>query len=129
MQLPIVTTRALPWIETFYQDSKGYLGLDNIAYVRHEAIQKHCCLVFVVDSLLHLACLPSSLISGTAQISSHPIKTIGQIFRQQGRKLIEKLILFAHDQLQQGQSATDIFLCLSAKQNKVINKKTHLTKF
>ena len=85
-----------------------------------EAIQKHWCLVFVAYSLLHLACLPSSLISGSEKLSSHPIKTIGQVCRQQGQKLIEELIMFAHEQLQQGQLATDVFSRLFMKQNKQV---------
>ena len=79
-------------IETFYQDSKGHLGLDQYRMRSAEAIQKHWCLVFVAYSLLHLACLPSSLISGSEKLSSHPIKTIGQVCRQQGQKLIEELM-------------------------------------
>ncbi len=47
-------------IETFYQDSKGHLGLDKYRIRSAEAIQKHWCLVFVAYSLLHLACLPPS---------------------------------------------------------------------
>ena len=93
----------------------------NIACELSYAIQKHWCLVFVAYSLLHLACLPSSLISGSGSLISHPIKTIGQICRQQGQKLIEELILFTHDQLQQGQPATDVFSRLFMKQNKEVS--------
>ena len=107
-------------IETFYQDSKGHLGLDEYRMRSAEAIQKHWCLVFVAYSLLHLACLPSSLIPGSGKLISHPIKTIGSVCRQQGQKLIEELILLAHDQLQQGQSATDVFSRLFAKQGKEV---------
>ena len=107
-------------IETFYQDSKGHLGLDKYRMRTALAIQKHWCLVFVAYSLLHLDCLPSSLISGSEKLSSHPIKTIGQICRQQGQKLIEELIMFAHDQLQQGQSASEVFSRLFAKQHQEV---------
>lgn len=117
----ILATYLQRWpIETFYQDSKGHLGLDKYRMRSTEAIQKHWCLVFVAYSLLHLACLPSSLISGRGKIPSHPIKTIGQVCRQQGQKLIQELILLAHEQLQQGQSATDVFSRLFAKQNKEV---------
>jgi hypothetical protein len=47
-------------METFYQDSKGHLGLDAYRMRSAEAIGKHWCLVFVAYSLLHLDCLPSS---------------------------------------------------------------------
>ena len=56
-------------IETFYQDSKGHLGLNQYRMRTAKAIQKHWCLVFVAYSLLHLACLPSSLISGSGKMN------------------------------------------------------------
>ena len=107
-------------IETFYQDSKGHLGLDEYRMRNTEAIQKHWCLVFVAYSLLHLACLPTSLIPSRGKIPSHPIKTIGEVCRQQGQRLIEELILLAHEQLEQGQSATEVFSRLFAKQRKEV---------
>ena len=117
----ILTTYLQRWpIETFYQDSKGHLGLDKYRMRSAEAIQKHWCLVFVAYSLLHLACLPPSLISGSGKLLSHPIKTIGSVCRQQGQKLIEGLILLAHEQLQEGQSATEVFSRLFAKQRKEV---------
>ncbi len=117
----ILTTYLQRWpIETFYQDSKGHLGLDEYPMRSAEAIQKHWCLVFVAYSLLHLACLPTSLIPGRGKILSHPIKTIGEVCRQQGQRLIEELILLAHDQLQQGQSASEVFSRLFAKQRKEV---------
>lgn len=80
--------------------------------MRHaEAIQKHGCLVFVAYSFLHLDCLPPSPTKGNL-----PIKTIGEACRQQAQALIQALILQVHDQLQQGQSATDVFAHLFAKQ-------------
>ena len=44
-------------IETFYQDGKMHLGLDEYRMRNAEAIGKHWCLVFVAYSLLH-TCLP-----------------------------------------------------------------------
>ncbi len=117
----ILATYLQRWpIETFYQDSKGHLGLDKYRMRSAEAIQKHWCLVFVAYSLLHLACLPTSLIPGSGKLLTHPIKTIGEVCRQQGQKLIEELILLAHDQLQQGQSASEVFFGLFAKQRQEV---------
>jgi DDE superfamily endonuclease len=96
-------------IETFYQDGKGHLGLDAYRMRSAEAIGKHWCLVFV--AYLHLDCLPSSPRKG-----SLPVKTIGEACRQQAQALIEALILYAHEQLQLGQQAIDIFAALFAKQ-------------
>jgi SRSO17 transposase len=108
----IITRYLQRWpIETFYQDSKGHLGLDTYRMRSTEAIGKHWCLVFVAYSLLHLDCLPPSPTKG-----SSPLKTIGEACRQQAQALIEALILYAHEQLQRGQQAVDIFATLFAKQ-------------
>ena len=71
----VIATYLLRWpIETFYQDGKEHLGLDEYRMRDAEAIQKHWCLVFVAYSLLHLDCLPPSLTK-----SRLPIKTIGEL--------------------------------------------------
>jgi len=108
----IIATYLQRWpIETFYQDGKAHLGLDEYRMRDAEAIQKHWCLVFVAYSLLHLDCLPASLSQ-----SRLPIKTIGEACRQQAQALIEALILHASQQLEQGQKAQDVFAHLFAKQ-------------
>ena len=99
-------------IETFYQDGKTHLGLDEYRMRNAEAIGKHWCLVFVAYSLLHLDCLPPSPTKG-----SLPIKTIGEACRQQAQALIEALILYAHKCLQLGQRAEELFTSLFAKQS------------
>jgi SRSO17 transposase len=108
----ILTLYLQRWpIETFYQDSKGHLGLDTYRMRSAEAIGKHWCLVFVAYSFLHLDCLPSSLTQG-----SLPIKTIGEACRQQAQALMQALILYVHERLQVGQKAEDLFASLFAKQ-------------
>jgi len=115
----LITAYLQRWpIETFYQDSKGNLGLDAYRMRTSEAIKKHWCLVFVAYSLLHLECLPASPVRGKAKRVCHPIKTIGEACRQQGEAVIEALILYAHDLLQRGQSAAELFAMLFAKQRK-----------
>ena len=117
----IITAYLQRWpIETFYQDSKGHLGLDAYRMRTSEAIKKHWCLVFVAYSLLHLECLPASRVGGRAKQVCRPIKTIGEACRQQGEAVIEALILYAHDLLQRGQSAAEVFAMLFAKQRKGI---------
>jgi hypothetical protein len=112
----IITLYLQRWpIETFYQDSKGHLGLDTYRMRSAEAIGKHWCLVFVAYSFLHLDCLPSSPSKG-----SLPVKTIGEACRQQAQALIEALILYAHEQLQLGQQAIDLFAALFAKQQPAV---------
>lgn len=108
----ILTIYLQRWpIETFYQDGKSHLGLDEYRMRNAEAFGKHWCLVFVAYSFLHLDCLPPSPTK-----ASLPIKTIGEACRQQAQALIENLILYAHDRLQQGQSSQNIFAYLFAKQ-------------
>ena len=112
----IITLYVQRWpIETFYQDGKGHLGLDTYRMRNAEAIGKHWCLVFVAYAFLHLDCLPPSPSKG-----SLPVKTIGEACRQQAQALIETLILSAHEQLQRGQQAVDIFAALFAKQQPVM---------
>ena len=112
----IITLYLQRWpIETFYQDGKGHLGLDEYRMRNAEAIQKHWCLVFVAYSLLHLDCLPPSPTKG-----SLPIKTIGEACRQQAQALMQAVIFYAHERLQLGQRAQDIFGYLFAKQQPVL---------
>jgi len=108
----IIATYLQRWpTETFYQDGKGHLGLDAYRMRSAEAIGKHWCLVFVAYSFLHLACLGWSLAKGSV-----PIKTIGEACRQQAQALIEKLLLYVHERLMQGQSPAEVFAHIFAKQ-------------
>jgi len=108
----IIATYLLRWpVETFYQDGKSYLGLNEYRMRSAEAIKNHWCLVFVAYSFLHLACLPSALMK-----ASLPIKSIGEACRQQAQALIEAVIRYAHDQLQRGQQVKEVFARLFAKQ-------------
>src|SRR6266705_1128724 len=108
----LITLYLQRWpIETFYQDGKTHLGLNEYRMRHAEAIGKHWCLVFVAYSLLHLDCLPPSLMQG-----SLPIKTIGEACRQQAQALMQALILYVHERLQLGQRVEDLFASLFAKQ-------------
>lgn len=110
----ILATYLQRWpIETFYQDGKEHLGFDEYRMRDAKATlrEKHGCLVFAAYSFLHLDCLPASL-----KQSRLPVKTIGEACRQQAQSLIEALILFASQQLEQGQKANDLFAYLFAKQ-------------
>jgi hypothetical protein len=97
--------------ETFDQDGKTPLGLDEYRMRHAAAIGKHGCLVCVASSLLPLACLPPSLRQG-----SLPIKTIGAACRQPAQALMQALILSVHERLQLGQRVEDLFASLFAKQ-------------
>lgn len=109
----IIQTYLRRWpIETFYQDSKGQLGLDEYRMRTAEAFQKHWSLVFVAYSFLHLHCLEQSRAKGSAL----PLKSIGEICRQQGQALVQSLILMVHDLLNGGESVDDVFRLLFAKQ-------------
>ena len=109
----LITTYLLRWpIETFYQDSKQQLGLDEYRMRTAEAIKKHWCLVFVAYSFLHLECLSASL----PKKHTSPQQSIGEAARQQAQALIQDLILHAHHALSNGQSIHDLVASLFAKQ-------------
>lgn len=111
-----IATYLLRWpVETFYQDGKSYLGLNEYRMRSAEAIKNHWCLVFVAYSFLHLACLPPALMK-----ASLPVKSIGEACRHQAQALIEAVILYAHEQLQRGQHAQEVFARLFAKQRFVL---------
>ena len=105
-------------IETFYQDSKGHLGLDEYRMRGAEAAKKHWCLVFVAYSLLHLDCLEAS--PKKRQPLLRPIRTIGEACRQQGQASLENLIMKAHNLIQQGESVSATFARLFAKQHPIM---------
>jgi DDE superfamily endonuclease len=101
--------------ETFYQDGKGHLGFNEYRMRSAEAIGKHWCLVFVAYSLLHLTCLPA----GPGRTRGL-IQTIGDACRQQGRALLQTLLVFVHDQLSQGAPIDRVFAQVFAKQRGLV---------
>jgi hypothetical protein len=101
--------------ETFDQDSKGHLGFNEYRMRSIEAIGKHWCLVFVACSLLHLTCLPTG-----SERTRGLIQTIGDACRQQGRALLQKLLIFVHDQLAQGARVDQVFERLFARQRGLV---------
>jgi hypothetical protein len=112
----IITLYLQRWpIETFDQDGKTSLGRDEYRLRSAEAIGKHWCLVCVASSFVHLDCLPPSPTKGQG-----PLKTIGEACRQQAQALVQALIWSAHEQLQRGQRAEDLFASLFAKQQPII---------
>ena len=101
--------------ETFDQDGKGQLGFNEYRMRSAEAIGKHWCLVFVAYSLLHLTCLPA-----VPDRTKGLIQTIGDACRQQGRALLQRLLVFVHDQLSQGVTADHVFARIFAKQQGIV---------
>jgi hypothetical protein len=101
--------------ETFYQDSKGQLGFNEYRMRSTEAIGKHWGLVFVAYSLLHLTCLPA-----VPDRTKGLIQTIGDACRQQGRALLQQLLVFVHDQLSHGTTPDRLFERLFAKQRRMV---------
>jgi hypothetical protein len=101
--------------ETFYQDGQGHLGFTEYRMRSAEAIGKHGCLVFVAYSLLHLACLPAG-----PDRTRGLIQTIGDACRQQGRAVLQRLLMFVHEQLSRGASADHVFAQIFAKQQGVV---------
>jgi hypothetical protein len=83
-----------------YQDGKGPLGFNEYRMRSAEAIKKHWGLVFVAYSLLLLTCLPA-----VPDRTQGLIHTIGDACRQQGRALLQQLLVCVHDQLSHGSKA------------------------
>jgi hypothetical protein len=98
--------RAAAWvmcehtIETFDQDSTGHLGFNAYRMRSIEAMGKQWCVVFVAYALLHLTCLPA-----VPDRTQGLLQTLGDACRHQGRALLQKLLLFVHDQLSHGSKA------------------------
>ena len=101
--------------ETFDQDGQGPLGFDAYRMRSTEAIGTHGCLVFVAYALLHLTGLPA-----VPDRTKGLMQTLGDACRQQGRALIQKLLLFVHDQLSHGTTADRVFAQLFVKQRGMI---------
>ena len=80
-----------------------------------EAIGKHWCLVFVAYSLLHLTCLPAG--PGRTWGLIH---TMGDVCRQQGRALLQRLLRLVHDQVSQGAPIDQVFAQIGAKQRGLV---------
>jgi hypothetical protein len=91
------------------------LGFNEYRMRSAEAIGKHWCLVFVAYSLLHLTCLPA-----VPERTRGLIQTIGDACRQQGRAVLQKLLLFVHEQLSDGATADHVFAQLFAKQRGMV---------
>ena len=101
--------------ETFDQDGQGHLGFHAYRMRSAEAIGTHGCLVFVAYSLLHLTCLPA-----VPDRTRGLIHTMGDACRQQGRALLQRLLVFVHDQLSQGISIDRVFTEVFAKQQAMV---------
>jgi hypothetical protein len=101
--------------ETFYQDSKGQLGFNEDRMRRAEAIGTHWCLGFVASSLVHLTCLPAG-----PDRTKHLIPSIGDACRQQGRALLQQLLVFVHDRWSSGATVDHVFAYLFAKKRGIV---------
>jgi hypothetical protein len=112
----IISLYAQRWpTETFDQDGKGHLGFNEYRMRSAEAIGKHWCLVFVAYSLLHLMCLPA-----VPDRTKALIQTIGDACRQQGRALLQQLLVFVHERLSSGATVDHVFAYLFAKQRGIV---------
>src|SRR5207253_4670436 len=100
---------------TFDQDGQTPLGLEEYRMRDAEAMGRHWGLVFVAHAFWPLDCLPPAPTK-----DSLPLTTIGEACRQQAQALRQALILYAHERLQLGQRAEDIFAYLFAKQQTVM---------
>jgi hypothetical protein len=96
---------------TFDQDRQEPLGCNESRTRRTEAIGTHGCLVVVADALLHWTCRPTG-----PDRTQGLIRTIGDACRQEGRAVLQRLLVFVHDQLSHGALVDHVFAQLLAKQ-------------
>jgi hypothetical protein len=101
--------------ETFDQDGQGPLGFNEDRMRSVAAMGKPWCLVVVASSLLHLTCRPA-----VPDRTTGLIQTIGDACRQQGRALLQRLLVCVHDQLSQGVTADHVFARIFAKQQGIV---------
>jgi hypothetical protein len=80
-----------------------------------KAIGKHWCVVFVAYALLHLTCLPA-----VPDRTKGLIQTLGDACRQQGRALLQRLLVSVHDQLSHDATVDHLFGQLFAKQRGMV---------
>jgi len=90
--------------ETFYQERQGQLGFNAYRMRRAEAMGKPWCVVFVADAWLPLTCLPTR-----PDRTQGLIHTLGDACRQQGRALLQQLLVFVHAQWSQGGTVDHVF--------------------
>jgi hypothetical protein len=101
--------------EIFDQDSKGQLGFNAYRMRSAKAIGNQWCLVFVAYSLWHLTCLPAG-----PDRTQGLIHTMGDACRQQGRAVLQQLLLFVHDRLSSGATVDHVFAYRFAKQQGIV---------
>jgi hypothetical protein len=97
--------------ETFDQDGQGHRGFNAERMRSAEAMGTHWCRVVVAYALWHLTCLPAG-----PDRTKGLIHTSGDACRQQGRALLQKLLVFVHDQWSHGAAIDGVFDQLCAKQ-------------
>jgi hypothetical protein len=78
-------------------------------------MEQHWCLVCVASSRLHLRCLPAG-----PDRAKGLIQTSGDACRQQGRALLQKLLVVVHEQLSHGATADQVFAPLVAKPQGIV---------
>jgi hypothetical protein len=76
---------------------------------------KHWCLVFVASALWHLTCLPA-----VPDRTTHLLQSMGDACRQQGRALLQQLLVFVHDRLSSGATVDHVFAYLFAKNRRIV---------
>jgi hypothetical protein len=101
--------------DTFDQDRQGPLGFNEYRMRSTQAIGNHWCLVFVAYSLRHVTCWPA-----VPDRTKGLIQTMGDACRQQGRALLQRLLVVVHDQLSQGTTVDHVFARLVAKQQSMV---------
>lgn len=75
-------------IDTFYRDSKQYLGMEDYQMRSMTGVVKHLCLVFLAYSLLRDRCLQLSL----SEFVKSKLRTTGEMCRAVKQKILGKFV-------------------------------------
>jgi len=96
--------------ETFNEDAKQHLGLEDYQLRKIVGIKRHWYLVFVAYSLLRLNAERSRLL----KVVTAGLETTGQRCRAAGQEMVQTLVLWIYKQAKEPYSATQILQALRA---------------
>lgn len=107
----ILTSFLYRWpTETFNEDAKQHLGLEDYQLRRIVGIKRHWFLVFTAYSLLRLGAEQSRLV----KVMTAGLETTGERCRAVAQEMVRTLVLWIYKQVKEEQSATQILHALNA---------------
>lgn len=106
----ILTSFLYRWpTETFNEDAKQHLGLEDYQLRKIVGIKRHWYLVFVAYSLLRLDAEQSRLV----KVVAAGLETTGERCRAAAQEMVRTLVVWIYKQVKEEQSATQILHALN----------------